>query len=381
MNPALRQRLQQALDARQNDGLFRRLEARAATDARLNLADNDYLGLARDPAVVAAATEAAQTWGASASASPLVTGYTALHERLEQALAAWQGYAHALVLNTGFAANAAVLGGLPKVGDVVLADRFVHASMLAGILASGAKLRRFPHNDLDAMELLLLEENPPTGVVFVVTESVYSMDGDSPDLVRLAALRDRHGFCWVLDEAHATGWHGATGAGLQEEQGVRAAADIVVGTLGKALGSQGAYVLAHASEVRDTLVNFAGEFIYSTYLAPSCAAAALAALDRVTELAAERPAWHALSREWREALAATGWAVPLGHSPIIPIVLGDAQRTLRTAQALRAAGFLVSAIRPPTVPVGTGRVRVSLRRGLTSTNLADFLTTLKTLNV
>lgn len=381
MNPALRQRLRQALDARQSDGLFRRLEARVPTDTRLNLADNDYLGLARDPEVVAAATQALQTWGASASASPLVTGYTALHERLEQALASWQGYAHALILNTGFAANAAVLGGLPKAGDVVLADRLIHASMLEGILASGAKLRRFAHNDLDALELLLAEETPPTGVVFVVTESVYSMDGDSPDLVRLAALRARHGFCWVLDEAHAIGWHGATGAGLQEEQGVRAAADIVVGTLGKALGSQGAYVLAHAAEVRDTLVNFAGEFIYSTYLAPSCAAAALAALGRVSALATERPAWQALSREWRAALGEAGWAVPLGHSPIIPIVLGDAQRTLRTAHALRAAGFLVSAIRPPTVPAGTGRIRVSLRRGLTSTQLADFLSALKTLNV
>jgi 8-amino-7-oxononanoate synthase len=279
--------------------------------------------------------------GASASASPLVTGYTEIHQKLEQTLAAWQGYAHGLVMNTGFAANSAVLGGLPKKGDVVLADRLVHASMLDGILASGARLRRFAHNDLDALELMLHEEPALDGVIFVVTESVYSMDGDSPDLKRLASLRKRFGFCWVLDEAHATGWYGATGSGLQEAQGVFAAADIVVGTLGKGLGSQGAYVLSHASEVRDALINFAGEFVYSTYLAPSCAAAALAAVDRVKGMAAERAELIALSHAWRDGLVEAGFAVPSGDSPIIPLILGDSDVTLKYATALRAAGFMV----------------------------------------
>ncbi|MFM7240536.1 MAG: aminotransferase class I/II-fold pyridoxal phosphate-dependent enzyme [Opitutia bacterium] len=377
MNAALLQRLRQALVQREGSALRRRLVARVADDRRVNLADNDYLGLARDPAVVAAATVALQTWGASSSASPLVTGYTELHQKLERTLAAWQGYEHGLVLNTGYAANAAVLGGLPRKGDLILADRLVHASMLDGILKSGARLRRFAHNDLDALELMLHEEPALDGVIFVVTESVYSMDGDSPDLRRLAALRRRFGFCWVLDEAHATGWYGATGSGLQEGQGVPAAADIVVGTLGKGLGSHGAYVLAHAPEVRDALINFAGEFIYSTYLAPASAAAALAAIDRVRELAAERPALHALSVEWRDGLCAAGFAVPAGDSPIIPLILGDSDVTLRYAEALRGAGFLVSAIRPPTVPVRTGRIRVSLRRGLPADSLPSFLSVLK----
>lgn len=377
MNAALLQRLRQALVQREGSALRRRLVARVADDRRVNLADNDYLGLARDPAVVAAATVALQTWGASSSASPLVTGYTELHQKLERTLAAWQGYEHGLVLNTGYAANAAVLGGLPRKGDLILADRLVHASMLDGILKSGARLRRFAHNDLDALELMLHEEPALDGVIFVVTESVYSMDGDSPDLRRLAALRRRFGFCWVLDEAHATGWYGATGSGLQEGQGVPAAADIVVGTLGKGLGSHGAYVLAHAPEVRDALINFAGEFIYSTYLAPAAAAAALSAIDRVRELAAERPALHALSVEWRDGLCAAGFAVPAGDSPIIPLILGDSDVTLRYAEALRGAGFLVSAIRPPTVPVRTGRIRISLRRGLPADSLPSFLSVLK----
>ncbi len=258
MNEALLQRLRQSLAQREGSSLRRKLTARASADTRVNLADNDYLGLSRDPAVVAAGVAALQEWGASSSASPLVTGYTEIHQQLEHTLAAWQGYEHGLVMNTGFSANSAVLGGLPKKGDLILADRLVHASMLDGIMASGARLRRFAHNDLDALELMLHEEPALDGVIFVVTESVYSMDGDSPDLKRLASLRKRFGFCWVLDEAHATGWYGSTGSGLQEAQGAFAAADIVVGTLGKGLGSQGAYVLSHAPEVRDALINFAG---------------------------------------------------------------------------------------------------------------------------
>lgn len=377
MNEALLQRLRQSLAQREGSSLRRKLTARASADPRVNLADNDYLGLSRDPAVVAAGIAALHEWGASSSASPLVTGYTEIHQKLEQALAAWQGYAHGLVMNTGFSANSAVLGGLPKKGDLILADRLVHASMLDGIMASGARLRRFAHNDLDALELMLHEEPALDGVIFVVTESVYSMDGDSPDLKRLASLRKRFGFCWVLDEAHATGWYGATGSGLQEAQGAFAAADIVVGTLGKGLGSQGAYVLSHAPEVRDALINFAGEFVYSTYLAPSCAAAALAAVERVKGMSAERAELHAVSHAWRDGLVEAGFAVPSGDSPIIPLILGDSDVTLKYATALRAAGFMVSAIRPPTVPVRTGRIRLSLRRGLPPGVLSSFISALK----
>jgi len=377
VNEALLQRLRQSLAQREGSSLRRKLTARASADPRVNLADNDYLGLSRDPAVIAAGVAALHEWGASSSASPLVTGYTEIHQKLEHTLAAWQGYEYGLVMNTGFSANSAVLGGLPKKDDLILADRLVHASMLDGIMASGARLRRFAHNDLDALELMLHEEPALDGVIFVVTESVYSMDGDSPDLKRLASLRKRFGFCWVLDEAHATGWYGATGSGLQEAQGAFAAADIVVGTLGKGLGSQGAYVLSHAPEVRDALINFAGEFVYSTYLAPSCAAAALAAIERVKGMSGERAELHALSHAWRDGLVEAGFAVPSGDSPIIPLILGDSDVTLKYATALRAAGFMVSAIRPPTVPVRTGRIRISLRRGLSPAVLSSFVSALK----
>ena len=155
MNPKLRQRMEKLLAQREADGLLRTLKVRSATDARVNLADNDYLNLSHDSEVVAAAISALNKWGASSSASPLVTGYTELHQDLEKTLAQWHGYAHGLILNTGFSANTAVLGGLPKKGDIVLADKLIHASMLEGILSSEATLRRFPHNDLDVLESML----------------------------------------------------------------------------------------------------------------------------------------------------------------------------------------------------------------------------------
>jgi 8-amino-7-oxononanoate synthase len=173
MKDRVDQRLREALAAREAAGLLRKTTARPSTDTLTNLAGNDYLDLAHDPAVLIAAAEALHTWGASASASALVTGYTELHAKLEETLAAWYGYPHALLMNSGYAANGAVLGQLPKPGDVVLADRLIHASMVNGILASGARLRRFAHNDLDALELMLVEESARDGAIFVVTESIY----------------------------------------------------------------------------------------------------------------------------------------------------------------------------------------------------------------
>lgn len=377
MNQKLIHRMEKALAQREADGLLRTLKVRSVADARVNLADNDYLNLSRDDEVILGATAALKKWGASASASPLVTGYTELHQELEKTLAEWHGYAHGLILNTGFSANTMVLGGLPQKGDVVLADKLIHASMLNGILSSEATLRRFPHNDINILESLLEEYKDTNTVVFVATESVYSMDGDSPDLGRILKLKERFNFCWVLDEAHATGWHGQTGSGMQEEQGVRAAADIVVGTLGKALGSQGAYILCHDILIKNTIINFAAEFIYSTYLSPASAGAALAAITCTKNLVSERNQLQQLSRAWRKTLRAAGFDTLDDHSPIIPLILGDVKKTQFYAEALRSAGFIVSVIRPPTVPINTARIRISLRRGLRASDLEKFISVLK----
>lgn len=418
-------RAREALNERSMGGLLRQLEARSANPSWLNLADNDYLGLSHDPAVIAAAEAAARKWGASAGASPLITGYTELHAELERALAGWHNYQHGLVWNSGFAANSAVLGMLPQRGDVVLADRLIHASMVAGILRSGARLRRFPHNDLHALQAMLGEECQREGAVFVVTESIYSMDGDGPDLAALAQLREEFEFVWVLDEAHATGWFGETGAGALEAQGCLGQPDVLVSTLGKSLGSQGAYTLFRDGSLREWLLNEAGEFVYSTYLAPPAAGAALAALRRVREVLVARAnppltppgrgtgagysdavsdvelpaAFDAipspegagvgsfqqsevfnpieLSRSWRVAMQDAGAKVPEGNSPIVPVPLGSAERAVKVQRALLERGFRVSCIRPPTVPDGTARLRVSLRRGLTEAQRVAFAAALK----
>lgn len=358
-------RLDGDLRERAEAGLERVLVPRRAEEEVLDLCGNDYLGLSRNPSVVAASREAARVWGASSSASPLLGGYKALHAELESELCEWICFPQGLVWNSGFAANCAVLGALPARGDVIFSDRLVHASMLAGALKSGARLVRFPHNDLDALEGLLVRESGAPGCAWVATESVYSMDGDSPDLARLAELRRRHGFIWVLDEAHATGWHGPSGAGLAEEAGVTSEVDVLVGTLGKALGSSGAYTLMREPLLRRHLVNHAPEFIYSTYLPPSAAGAALAAVLLVRAASpGARESLHSLSRDWRAALRRLVPGVPEGASPIIPVVLGETRRVMTCAAILRERGIQVGAVRPPTVPRGGARLRVSLHAGL-----------------
>lgn len=374
-NDRLIARIETALEERARNGLERILTVREVGDDLLDLAGNDYLGLAHDPLVCAAAGDALQRWGASSSASPLISGYTSEHTALECELCDWIGFAHGLVWNSGYAANSAVLGTLPQKGDIVLADRLAHHSLLAGALHSGARLQRFAHNDLDALRRLLDACNDEGKTIFVVTESVYSMDGDTPDLAGLAALREKYGFIWVLDEAHATGWYGA---GVAARAGVTQAVDVLVGTLGKALGSCGAYTLFHDPRLRRHFINFSGEFIYSTYLPPANAAAARAAIQRVQDLAnISMSAWHELSALWRETLRQIVPEIPQGDSPIISIPLGSTERALRCGTFLKKQGIRVGTIRPPTVPEGTARLRLSLRRQLGAAELALVMATLK----
>lgn len=366
------------LAAREAAGLKRTLRPWVPAGGELNLAGNDYLELARDPAVVEAMVAAARAHGASASASPLITGWLSPHIELVDRLCAWHGFREGLLWTSGFAANAGVLGALPRAGDLVLADRLIHHSMVAGILKSGARLQRYPHLDLDALERMLARE-AAGGVrraVFVVTESVFSMDGDYPDLRRIAALRRRFGFVWILDEAHALGWYGGSGAGLAEEQGVAAEVDVLVGTGGKALGAGGGYTLFHGGPWREALVNHAGEFIYSTGLPPPVAAAVAAAVGCASELAAGRGAWREASRAFRAGLRAAGWDAAEGDSPIVPLRLGAPGRALVLANKLRTAGIMAAAVRPPTVPAGTSRLRFSLTRRFGSAEAARVLAAL-----
>jgi glycine C-acetyltransferase len=360
-------------DLDERGALGRRRELRVAAPIRVNLADNDYLGLADDAAVKNAVRVALDHGPVSAASSPLVRGYQEAHAALEKTLCAWHGFPCGLVWNSGYAANQGTLGTLAAPGDLIFADRLVHHSLIAGILQSGAKFTRFPHNDLAALDNLLRENPRPGGARWVVTESVFSMDGDSPDLARLAEMKRRHGFIWMLDEAHALGWYGSHGQGRAAEAGVVADVDIFIGTLGKTLGAMGAYTLFHEPLLRETLVNRAGEFIYSTYLSPLLAAAANAAMGCVRERAADSANWRAQSRRLRENLRARGWDTPPGDSAIVPVLIGDDARTVALGAHLLGRGFAVGAIRPPTVPVGAARLRLSLKAATREEDLEALL--------
>ena len=364
MNSVLKQRLELALDERDALGLTRSLRLSERSDGRLDLANNDYFGLSQDPEIVEAACWGVKRYGCSASASPLVTGFGPAHRDLLDALKTWHGYPSGLIWNSGYAANQAILGTLPRKGDIVLADRLIHNSMISGILKSGARLVRYGHCDVQRLGELLEAHADGNRMVFVVTESVFSMDGDYPDLAAIAALKERYGFVWLVDEAHALGWYGRKGSGLVESSGVGESVDILVGTLGKALGSMGAYSLFLDEKLESYLVNFAEEFIYSTYLAPSAACAARKSIERLRSMEAEREGFAAKSIFFRRRLEEHGLQVSSSDSPIVSVNLGDLELAVETAARLKEQGIVVGAIRPPTVPEGTSRLRISLKANL-----------------
>jgi 8-amino-7-oxononanoate synthase len=340
-----------------------RRQLRGMAPQLLDLASNDYLGLSAQPAVVAAAQAAAAREGVGAGASRLVCGSRPVHAQLEQALAAWLGRERVLLFPSGFQANLAAVGALADRHSLVLADRLIHHSLLTGVRASGARLQRFRHNNLPHLEARLgaARQRQPEQRLLVMAESLYSMEGTSPDGAALAALCARHGAALLLDEAHALGVLGPGGRGLGQGEPRIA---LLCGTFGKAFGSGGAF-LAGDALVMEWLLQFSGPFRYTTALAPPLAAAALAALEHMQALerAGTPPGPALLERagRWRDALEAAGWPRPPGMGPILPLLVGDDQRALELQQHLEQAGLLAVAIRPPTVPPGTARLRLVLR--------------------
>ena len=374
----LNERLKLNLAEREKQKKRRFLSVYKASDSVLNLSDNDYLSLSQNPKVIDAGIRALKKYGTSASASALISGYTEAHESLIKKLCQWHHFNCGLLWSSGYAANTAVLSTLPQKGDIILADKLIHNSMISGLRRSEATLRRYPHLDLDSLERLLSAAFSEINynrsrTVFVVTESVFSMDGDYPDLKRIVSLKAKYPFIWILDEAHALGWYGKEGAGLAEQDDVIKHVDIFVGTLGKTLASGGAYTLFHEMLLRDYLMNHAGEFIYSTALPPVNASIAEEAINQVIELSSEQNTWHKLSHTFRDKITALGFETLPGESPIIPIRLASEAAALELASCLKEAGVLVAAIRPPTVPPGTSRLRLSLKRGITLSQLQPVL--------
>lgn len=331
----------------------------------LNFSCNDYLGLSRHPLLIERAREWAARHGAGAQASRLVCGNLDLHEQVEAKLARLKGTEAALLLASGWQANAAVLPALLRVaasqGEVELyADKLNHASLHHGCQAAGVRQIRFRHNDLDHLESLLAARAEGTGkpvARFIVTESVFSMDGDRTDVARLADLADRYQAFVYLDEAHATGVLGPGGMGLAGLAPGRI--DLAMGTFSKALGGFGAYV-AGSRALCDFLINTCSGFIYTTALPPAVLGAMDAALDLVPTLDAERARLAASGLRLRAALQEMGLDTGASSTQIVPAMVGDEARALAMAAALEQRGLLAVAIRPPTVPAGTSRLRVTL---------------------
>lgn len=349
-------------------GLERRLRPRGRLSAgRIELAgrslihfgSNDYLGLAADPRVIAAAARAAADYGWGAGASPLIAGWSDAHQALADDLAQFEGSEAVALFPTGFAANLATVAALTGKDDAVYSDRLNHACLIDGIRLARAALRVYPHNDPARLGALLQRDRGRFRRSLIATDGVFSMDGDVAPLAELADLAERFGAMLLVDEAHGTGVFGPDGRGAAAACGVAERVPVKVGTLSKALGSAGGFV-AGSRRLIDWLVNHARALVYSTGLPPAAAAAAREALAVGRAEPWRRERVFALADSLRDALAAH--AVPLGRSsgPIVPILLGSSDAAQRVSGQLRDAGFFVPAIRPPTVPEGTARLRVSV---------------------
>ena len=347
-------------------GLYRRLRlvegaqaGRVRLDGRevLMLSSNNYLGLANHPALTQAAQAALERCGCGAGASRLISGSMELHHELEARLARLKHTQAALVFPTGYQANVGTLSALMEPGDTILSDALNHASIIDGCRLSRASTLVFRHNDMDHVAELLASCSG-AGQRLIVTDSVFSMDGDIAPLAELSRLARRHDAWLMVDEAHATGVFGPHGGGVVEELGLSAAIEIQMGTLGKALGGFGAYV-AGSRQLIDWLVNRARSFVYTTALPPSVAATAVAALDIVAQEPQRRRQLWDNTAFLAEQLAGLGYSLGQTRSQILPLIIGDAGQTMALAAALLERGIFAQGIRPPTVPVGTSRIRVT----------------------
>ena len=324
----------------------------------IDFSSNNYLGLSQHPKLMFASGNAIAEFGTSSSASRLLSGDLEMHHKLEESLAAFKNKEAALVFNSGYQANTGIIPALYSRGDCIFSDRLNHASLIDGINLSGAKLFRFQHNDIEHLESLIKKERGNFKKALIITESIFSMDGDKAPLKDIAVLKDKYDCEIFLDEAHATGIFGSNGSGLAEEEGVVEKIDFIMGTFSKALGSFGAY-LATSRKITDYLVNTCRSFIYSTALPPAVIAANLASIELIKEEPMRREKVLKLSEYFRENLVGKGFQVR-GCSQIVPLITGDNFKAIELAKKNHAAGFWVLPIRPPTVPKGEARLRFCL---------------------
>ena len=358
--------------------LSRHLRIRPARE--VDFASNDCLGLSCHPAVLRAVQKAVAEWGAGSGASRLLSGNLAIHEKLERALAVFKKEEAALIFSSGYQANLGAITSLVDERDVVLVDRLNHASLIDAVRLSGAKLWVYPHLELDRLQELLKRASSYRRRL-VVTDAYFSMDGHIAPLEQMLELCESRDAILMVDEAHSTGVYGKTGRGLTEHLGLSGQIPVVMGTLSKALGSAGGYV-AGSKALIQTLVNRAKSFIYTTAPVPAASAAALASVQILKKQGAAVGNGHARSlrgqlwdrvSQMRDGLSSLGLDLMGSEGPIIPIRVGDSTKTLRIQKALERRGFYTAAIRPPTVPKGTDRIRLSVSAKHSKAEVESFL--------
>lgn len=376
--------IRQRLDKIRSDGLYRSMKTvdgvstTVTVDGKqgLLLCSNNYLGLADHPGLKEAAARAASTLGTSTGASRLVSGNIPLYQQLEQAVSDWKQTEAALTFNSGYAANTGIISALAGRGDLIFSDRLNHASIIDGALLSGARFVRYPHNDPAALDRLM-EKHPSNGLRLIVTDGVFSMDGDLAPLKQLVDVARKHDALLMVDDAHGSGLFGAEGRGTADLAGCADGIDIQMGTFGKGLGSYGAYA-ATSALLREYLINRARSLVFSTSLPPAVIAATIEAIRLVRgeegELLRNNLANNV--RIIRQGLKSSGFGLPDGITPIIPIMVGDPDRTMQFSKMLLDNGVFLQGIRPPTVPVGTSRLRCTVMATHTADQLQYAVTTI-----
>ncbi len=359
--------LTQELPRLQDEGLYRACHliegeqlprVRIAGRSAVMLSSNNYLGLATHPRLKEAAREAIDLYGCGTGASRLISGNMELHERLEERIARFKGTEAALVFNSGYTANLGLLSSLVGDGDVVFSDELNHASIVDGCRLSRAEVKVYPHKDTAALEALL-DKSRGARRKLIVTDGVFSMDGDIAPLPAIVSLARRYSAITMVDDAHATGVLGEDGRGVPSLFGLEHAVDVQMGTLSKALGCFGAYV-AGSRSLTEFLVNKCRSFIFTTALPPPVVGSALAAFDLLADEPWRREALRANADFLRQGLRDQGYDVLGGETQIIPVLIGDAGRTVRLSQTLLEHGVFACGIRPPTVPEGKSRLRLTV---------------------
>lgn len=324
----------------------------------LDLSSNDYLGLSQHPLLIEEIKCALDKFGTASCASRLMSGDSKLHHELEEKTAFFKNKEAALVFNSGYQANVGIISSLYGEGDVIFYDRLSHASIIDGIILSGARHLRFRHNDLEHLKGLLKKEREKFSKALIVTETIFSMDGDRAPLRGLVELKQRFNCSLLVDEAHATGIFGRNGSGIVEEEGLESEVDLIMGTFSKALAGFGAY-LAASSEIIDYLINICRCFIYSTALPPEIIAGNLASLKLIKDEPERRVKLLESAEYFRSELESRGFKVR-GNSQIVPLVVGENQKTVEFSRLLQERGYWTLPIRYPTVPKQEARLRFSL---------------------